>query len=152
MAKKKVKPTHHLELHRFIHNHESTTGVLMIDDVFFCFTLEDQAQEMKIAGETRIGAGNYPVTLNKNVTPLTQKYRTKFGWFDYHIQINDVPNFSWIYFHIGNTDRDSSGCVLLGEVASKNGTIGRSTQAFTEFYKMVHEWLSDGHTVNLTIH
>lgn len=151
-TKKRVKPSRHLELHRFIASDEHTTGALMIDGEFFAFTLEDQHQNVKVSGETRIAAGTYAVGFRKAETPLTKKYQRKFDWFTYHIEIKDVPEFTGIYFHIGNNDDHTAGCVLLGEIADKRGTIGRSTQAFTEFYKMLTPWLDNGEEITLTIY
>jgi hypothetical protein len=31
-----------------------------------------------------------------------------------HLLVQDVPNRDWILFHIGNTAKDTSGCILVG--------------------------------------
>lgn len=50
-------------------------------------------------------------------------------------EILDVPGHTNILFHVGNTNQDSSGCVLLGESYGKN-VILSSLSAFTAFMSM----------------
>ena len=46
-----------------------------------------------------------------------------------HLWIKDVPNRSYILFHIGNYPKNTKGCILIGNTKSKNA-IGQSTKAF----------------------
>lgn len=140
-------------LQRYSDNRDSTLGILLkeIDlgkgksTVFQCYTLEDEARVLKVAGETRIPAGTYQVDLQQVDTPLTLKYRAKYPWFKKHLEVKNVPGFKGIYFHVGNTDEDSKGCILLGDVASNNvigdGSVSNSTIAFRRFYMNVYDHL-----------
>ena len=146
-------------LQRFSDNRDSTLGILLkvLDTnlgkktVFQAYTLEDEYREQKRAFETRIPAGTYKIDIQQADTPLTLKYRTKYNWFKKHLEIKNVPGFVGVYLHIGNTDADTAGCLLLGDVASNNiigdGSISNSTQAFKRFYESVYEHLP----VTLTI-
>lgn len=91
-----------------------TIGRLYIDGEYFCDTCEDKVrdtnkngmfdEEKKVYGETAIPYGTYRVILSmssrfKRVLPL----------------LLDVPEFSGIRIHSGNTADDSLGCILVGE-------------------------------------
>ena len=49
-------------------------------------------------------------------------------------EVENVPNHTGILFHIGNYNKDSSGCILLGtELDLRNGMILNSRVAFDKF-------------------
>lgn len=98
-----------------------TIGVFYRDDRYFklCETLEPPVRELndlnhdgdfddpgegKIWGETAIPCGTYELTLNYS------------EHFDRDmIYLSDVPGFSYIMIHGGNTSKDTKGCILVGE-------------------------------------
>lgn len=134
-----------LELLRYFSNYDCTLGLLFVDKKFFCYTLEDpKKKDKKVQGKTRIPHSFYPykVGLQNVVTPLTRKYRNRFKWFDKHIHVKDVYNFTNIYFHIGNWSTDTEGCILLGDKptidSSGTGMIYNSTNTFKKFYELVY--------------
>lgn len=140
-------------LQRYSDNRDSTLGILLkvldtgmgTKTVFQGYTLEDEFREVKKAFETRIPAGTYKVDIQQADTPLTLKYRSKYPWFKKHLEIKNVPGFVGVYFHLGNVDADTAGCVLIGDNADNNiigpGSIANSTQAFKRFYESVYEHL-----------
>ncbi len=145
---------------RISSGNESTLGQLYIDGKPEAFTLEDQYQAEKVKGETRIPEGKYAVALNENVTPLTEKYRKKFHFFTYHLEIKDVKGFKNVYIHLGNTDENTQGCVLVGDSLTNNiykvgniedGFLGNSGQAFERIYKKVFTALKSGEDVEVDI-
>ncbi len=96
-----------------------TIGKLLVDGKYECDTLEDKVRELhdinhdgdfndsgegKVYGETAIPCGTYRVTL-----AYSMKRRR------YVPKLHDVPGFTNILIHSGNTSEDSSGCVLVGE-------------------------------------
>lgn len=88
----------------------STIGRLSIDGTFFAFTLEDVVRPgPKVAHETAIPPGRYRVD-------ITHSQR-----FDRMLPILlDVPGFTGVRIHSGNTAVDTSGCILVGQRAEVN--------------------------------
>ena len=83
---------------------EYTIGKLYIDDNYFCDTLEDTVRNnIKVYGKTAIPAGKYKV--KKTYSPRFKKQLP---------EILNVPNFSGVRIHAGNTAKDTEGCILLG--------------------------------------
>lgn len=136
---------------RFNDTGDATNGLLFVDGDFQCFTLEDEYREVKVQGETRIPAGTYEVKFREVLSPMTKRYQDKFDWFKWHLQIMDVPGFTNIYIHIGNTDEHTEGCLLVGRTASVDGTVGNSTTAFSDLYAIVSDALNNGETVTITL-
>lgn len=126
-----------LTVKRFYDDGDATLGEMTIDGEVFCFTLEDQHQDIKIAGETRIPAGRYLLKAIYN-SGLAKKYKQRFG-HDFVIGIEDVPGFKYIRIHCGNTDDHTDGCILVGMSKNNNNTISRSREA----YKLLFEKLKD---------
>lgn len=98
-----------LKLKRIAFKDTYTIGRLYINDEYFCDTLEDkyrgnELSKTKIAGQTAIPTGRYQVTLN--VSPKFKRLLPR---------LLSVPFFEGILIHRGNTDKDSAGCILVGE-------------------------------------
>jgi len=143
-----------LEILRFNSSDDFTSGLLF--DVtdnkrkFLCYTLEDQAQTTKVYGETRIPAGTYNLTL-RTEGGFHTRYLAKFGgdWHKGMIYVNEVPNFEYILWHIGNTDDDTAGCLLLGKTQQAN-FIGSSGDAYKDVYPKVRDAILYGEKVTAT--
>lgn len=141
------KKTMQLKLQRLHDNGESTLGILYMDGEFYCYTLEDPNRADKVKGKTRIPAGEYPISLRKVDSPLTQKYQGDFDWFTYHLELQNVPNFDYIYIHLGNTPSDTSGCVLIGngQQLAPQRMVTHSRDAYEDFYKKAKPKAKSGH-------
>ena len=134
---------------------DATNGLLFIDEVFECFTLEDQYQDKKVYGETCIPEGTYPVEFRKE-GGFHNRYSTKYDFHKGMLEIKDIPNFKWVLFHLGNTDENTAGCVLVGDTqqdldVSKDGFIGSSGNAYKKFYPKVATALENGESVSLIV-
>lgn len=141
---------------RYNHDEESTQSILSVDGAFECHVLEDQRQIDKVSGETRIPEGTYEIGFKETLTPLTEKYRAKFNWFDQHLEIKDVPEFENVYIHIGNSDKHTEGCLLVADRAwndpnDYNAYQSESTPAFARLYQRITSSLISGEKVTLTI-
>lgn len=140
-------------LQRYSANNDSTLGLLFEKPStgplkFFSYVLEDEHRDVKVAKETRIQEGFYELVIRHDLTPKTKEYQKRYDWFEKHIEIKNVPNFTGVYIHIGNTDDDTDGCLLLGDKADNNqvnnGMIEVSTVAFKRFYLKVYGHLNSG--------
>ena len=143
-----------LEVLRFNSSDDFTTGLLfdVTDNVrsFHCYTLEDEARTTKKWGETRIPAGTYKLTLRAE-GGFHSRYLAKFG-AEFHkgmIYVNEVPNFEYILWHIGNDDDDTAGCLLVGKTSQDN-FIGSSTTAYKEIYPPIRDAILNGEDVSVT--
>lgn len=137
-------------LTRFVEKPLYRYGLLSVQGRVVCFTLENGPLQKAVP------AGRYELKLKKVKTPLTEKYRKKHPWFTWHIELQDVPNASGVYIHIGNTEKDTDACILLGTTcdlspASSGGLITRSTDAFTSWYAVARKALEDNEKAYITI-
>ena len=128
--------------------------MLFIDGIFECYTLEDQYQAVKVMHETCIPEGEYDIKFRKTGgfhAKYTERYKNAhYGML--HIQ--DVPNFTYILIHTGNSDEHTSGCLIVGETQqdldiSKDGFIGSSTIAYKKMYSKVASQLLQGKKVTI---
>jgi len=133
---------------------DATNGMLFIDGVFECYTLEDQYQAVKVMHETCIPEGTYDINFRKTGgfhAKYTERYKNAhYGML--HIQ--DVPNFTYILIHTGNSDEHTSGCLIVGETQqdldiSKDGFIGSSAVAYKKMYAKVAGQLLQGKKVSI---
>ncbi len=141
---------------RYNKDSNATAAILRINGAFECHVLEDEERCVKVSGETAIPEGSYQIAQRKELTALTERYRNRFDWFNWHLQLLNVPNFQWIYIHIGNTELDSEGCLLVGDLAvndptDQSCTIQQSTQAYKRVYQKVCEALEAGEEVWIEI-
>lgn len=105
-----------LKLNRIFKGKDYTIGHLYIDGEYFCDTLEDRVRDLlkegKIPAETAIPAGTYNVTVTSS--PRFKRMLPR---------LVNVPQFEGILIHRGNTAKDSSGCILVGENKRKGMVI-----------------------------
>lgn len=145
-----------LKLYRFYENKDSTAGRLEADNDHFCFTIEDEHRDTKVNGETRIPMGRYKILFRKELSPMTQRYRDKFPWFSWHIELQDVPNFSYVYIHIGNKEDHTDACILVNDgcaIVPDSNAVGQlSSQAYERLYKKLAPLLEDNVPVYIEIH
>ena len=92
-----------LTLNRLHSDEQDTLGTLYVNGKLFCFTIEDPFREQKVAGITRIPAGTYDLFLT-----FSPHFKRNM-W-----EIMDVPGFTGIRIHTGNTADDTEGCILVG--------------------------------------
>ena len=133
---------------------DSTLGILYHNNTPIGFIIEDEPREEKIMGETRIPEGLRKLKINFAKTPLTIKYQNRFPWFKHHIEIESVEGFTNVYIHIGNTEKDTAGCQVIGKLAaiSDGEFINKeSTLLYKEFYESVYPALLDGDTIYYNI-
>lgn len=141
--------------YRFSDGANDTLSLWFIDGKFSCFILEDEKREVKIKGETRIPAGTYRILLRKE-GGHHESYLKKFP--DFHkgmLWLQDVPNFQYILIHIGNVEKDTDGCLIVGNSVSQNitdkGSLQGSTDAYKRVYPIIANELEKGNVVTIEI-
>jgi Family of unknown function (DUF5675) len=107
-----------LKLVRQVFTQNSTIGRLFIDGEFECHTLEDMVRPEKIYGETAIPAGTYQVVIS-----MSERFKTRLPL------LVDVPGYTGVRIHPGNTKADTLGCILVGQSRGTD-SIGASRAAF----------------------
>ena len=133
---------------------DATNGLLFVNGLFECYTLEDQYQAVKVMHETCIPEGTYDIKF-RTVGGFHEKYKKRYGADHYGmLHLQDVPNFTYILIHAGNTDEHTSGCLIVGETQqdleiSKDGFIGSSTVAYKKMYAKVANQLLQGKKVTI---
>jgi hypothetical protein len=131
----------HLTLTRYCSTQFDTLGRLFIDNRFACYTLEDEYQPAKIAGETRIPAGTYRLALRESPR-FSPKYGHEMIW------LKDVPGFEFVLIHCGNTKDDTAGCILIGDCAhvtpGGRSSLSESRKAYNKIYPIIAEAIREG--------
>lgn len=112
-----------VEVKRNFKGSEYTIGKLYIDGNYYCDTLEDVVRPtgVKISGKTAIPAGKYKVKVTWS--PRFRRYLP---------EILNVPGFSGVRIHSGNSATDTEGCLLLG-LNKEKGKVLNSKNA-VEFF------------------
>tara|TARA_R100001224_G_scaffold15250_1_gene7592 strand:- start:5984 stop:6490 length:507 start_codon:yes stop_codon:yes gene_type:complete len=90
---------------------QSTIGNLYLNGELFCDTLENPWLDNQ-KNISCIPKGEYKVRLRTARESATRDYL--------HMLVEDVPNRSYILFHIGNTAKDTQGCILVGQSRQQN--------------------------------
>lgn len=124
-----------LTLHRYLDTGKSTAGLLFLDGEFACHTLENPWKN----NERRVSCipeGTYRLGL-----------RTEGGWDEragkkfpaMHkgmIELQDVPDRTFILMHWGNYPKDTEGCILLGKTAGVD-MVGSSVETYEKVYPKI---------------
>ena len=133
---------------------DATNGLLFIDGLFECYTLEDQYQEVKVMHETCIPEGTYDIKF-RTVGGFHERYKKRYGNSHYGmLHLQDVPGFTYILIHAGNTDEHTSGCLIVGETqqdldVSEDGFVGSSGKAYVKLYNKIAKQLLIGNPVTI---
>lgn len=114
-----------------------TIGVLSCGS-FSCNTLEDEvrAPGVKVYGQTAIPPGTYRLDMG-TVSP---KFRDR-AWARLYggivPRLVDVPMFTGVLIHPGNTAADTDGCILVG----RNTEVGKVTSSQATYRRLMDEVL-----------
>jgi len=130
-------------------NEICTIGSLFINDVFFCYTLEDKdrglkqsdsllfIQAKKIFGLIAIPSGFYKLTVNQS-----PKFKRMLP------RILEIKGFDGVLLHRGNSANDSLGCILLGYKKGHN-SIFESTKAETDLVNRLLLHNNEVHSIEI---
>ena len=138
-----------LKLKRIARRETYTIGRLFVGDKYFCDTIEDTDrglrqslplsvnQSKKQKGRTAIPTGKYRVTLEMK-SPRFQNSKQYEFCKGYLPRLINVPAFDGVLIHIGNTAKDTEGCILVGE-NKEVGKVLNSTVTFRRLYEQLKE-------------
>lgn len=138
-----------LKVIREIKTDVSTIGSLYLNDVFFCYTLEDKDRGLKqsdsllyintkkIFGLTAIPLGFYKLIVNQS-----PKFKRMLP------RILDIKGFDGVLIHRGNSANDSLGCILIGYKKGEN-SIFESTKAETDLVNRLLLHNQEVHTIEI---
>lgn len=132
-----------LKLNRIFLGSSATIGELLVNDKYLCDTLEDRVRPEgeKVYGKTAIPEGTYEVKLTHS--PRFKKILP---------EILNVPNFSGIRIHTGNSSKDTEGCILVGTWdGEKEDWVGNSRIAFDELTTLLEEATNNKEKVTITV-
>lgn len=137
-----------IEVKRIAKRSTYTIGKMYIDGNYFCNTLEDvdrginqkdsldTIKRIKVAGATAIPTGTYKVIVN-----MSPKFQRNLP------RLIDVPGFEGILIHRGNTDKDTAGCILVGE----NKVVGKVINSTVYEKKLVNILQNTKEDITITI-
>ena len=128
-----------------------TIGRMMVDEQYFCDTLEDKdrgldasmsedmIRERKVYGQTAIPTGIYSVGVT-----YWAKHRCNVPY------LTKVKGFSGIFIHAGVNASHTLGCILVGKNTAK-GMLSQSQEHSRKLTTMIREALKNGESVLLEI-
>lgn len=140
-----------LKLIRKYRKTDYTIGILYINNKYFCEILEDidrglkdsmsleEIKKIKIKDQTCIPYGKYQILMTyspkyKKIMPL----------------VNNVKGFEGIRIHSGNTNKDTSGCLLPGFNKIK-GQVINSRETFNKLYSFIQTAINNKENVTIEI-
>ncbi len=132
-----------MTLKRLMTTVDYTTGELYVDGDLQCQTLEDAERlprTSKVPGKTAIPPGEYSVVLSQS---------PRFGRV--LPEVLEVPNFSGIRIHAGNTAQDTDGCVLVGLEVPVPGRLARSREALAGLLERLEAATRDNRSIQLEV-
>mgnify|MGYP000788515249 CR=1 FL=1 len=132
-----------LKLNRIFLGSSATIGELYVDGEHIADTLEDRVRPEgeKIYGKTAIPEGTYEMVLS--YSPRFKKILP---------EILNVPNFTGIRIHCGNSSADSSGCILVGTWdGEKEDWVSDSKIAFNKLMSLLEEATNNKEKITITI-
>ena len=124
-------------------NETRTFGTMRFPDGYVCQTLEDPVRPagVKIAGETAIPGGTYPVTIT-----MSLRFKKPLPL------ISCVTAYQGVRIHAGNRTSETAGCVLVGMSRGRYDDIVSSRAAMAQVQQRIAAALAvPGGTCSLTI-
>ena len=111
---------------------------------------EDMIKSLKIPSITAIPRGTYEITLDV-VSPKYSRIQFYKDVCNGKVpRLKNVKGFEGILIHSGNTDKDSSGCLLVGHNKVK-GQVINSKETFKQLYQLLQDRKNKGEKITIKI-
>lgn len=137
----------HIKIIRKNGNAKFTEGRMYVDGEFECYTIEDadrrlEAGGTKIQNVTAIPRGTYEV-----VVTMSNRFKKKLPL------LKDVPGFTGVRIHSGNSSKDTEGCIIVGAVngSMDDDWVGSSKVAMSRLMPKIEDALAVKEKVILEI-
>lgn len=121
---------------------DHTISDVFVNDKFECYCIEDTVRapdQPKVPGKTAIPYGTY-----KCIVTMSNRFKKELPL------LVDVPNFSGIRIHTGNTAADTEGCLIPGKIKQK-GRVLQSRDAFNALFAKIKTAIEKGEGVTVEI-
>lgn len=137
-----------LKLERYQPHDVATLGTLSVDGKLFCWSLEDRVREIdgepvdqwKVPGKTAIPRGTYEVQIT-----FSNRFKR-----DLPLLVN-VPGFSGIRIHPGNTSENTEGCILVGGKPTGENFIPNSRATFEKLFSLMQDADDNGNPISIEV-
>lgn len=140
-----------------------TIGHLYVNGVWFSNTLEDKDRSLnsnmyvedikriKVPNETAIPTGKYEIDMNT----VSNRFGSKTFYKNYANngrlpKLKNIKGFEGVLIHCGNTNKDTSGCVLVGLNKIKGG-LTDSQDTFKRLYPILDKANRKGEKITIEI-
>lgn len=124
-----------------------TEGRLYVDGEFECFTIEDADRNLenggiKVQNKTAIPKGKYNL-----VVTMSNRFKKLLPL------VENVPQFSGVRIHSGNSSKDTEGCIIVGSINDREDDdwVGGSKIAFDRLFPKIQHSIANGEKVTLEI-
>ena len=136
-----------IKLVRTTNGDDFTEGKLYVNDVQECYTVEDTDRFLedgneKVYGKTAIPRGDYEVIIS-----YSNRFKKEL------IEILNVPQFTGIRIHAGNSSRDTEGCIIVGSTNKQDDDnwVGNSKTAYKDLHTKIKGAIDNGEQVTISI-
>ena len=119
---------------------QSTIGELSVDGQYECMLLEDPVRRgPKVAGATAIPVGRYRVIITES-----SRFKRRLPL------LVDVPGFEGVRIHLGNSAKDTDGCLLPGRTHGPDW-VGESRLAFDALFAKLEAAVARGEDIFIEV-
>ena len=137
-----------------------TISRLFIEGEYLCDVLEDvdrglndnmseeEIKSKKVYGETAIPYGTYEIDMNT----VSNKFKDR-NWaipYDGKLpRLKNVKGFEGVLIHVGNSNRDTLGCLLVGSYYPEWGIVINSKTAFNKLMSILQDHKDEKITIKI---
>jgi hypothetical protein len=106
----------------------------------------EDIERIKVYGNTAIPTGSYSIDMNT----VSSKFKDRIWAKPYNGKIPrllDVPGFNGVLIHPGNTNKDTLGCILVGE----NKVVGKVINSINTYKIFMSKLSNSNEPIKITV-
>lgn len=137
-----------LKLKRKYFGDTFTEGKIFVNEGFECYTVEDRDRKLEDITNLKIPSSSaIPRGLYRVVISMSNRFKKEL------IEILDVPRFTGVRIHSGNSSKDSEGCIIVGSSNNRDDDdwVGGSKIAYDKLHAKVKEAIERGEDITIEI-